>query len=81
MSEQCTQTSVWTKQMLTELFKKASDVVLQTFHFQEQNKTCEIMLIYSGGLCDGTQIAHTVLPEMDQMFGRITLRLCYGIMR
>lgn len=68
MSEQHNQTSVWTKQKLADLFEKASDVLLQSFHFQDQGTTCEIMLIYSGGLCDGAQIVHTVIPELNQMF-------------
>ncbi|GAA0390009.1 spore germination protein [Paenibacillus motobuensis] len=70
MSEHHMQTSVWTKQKLSDLFNKSSDVILQSFHFKDENTTCEIMLIYSGGLCDGAEIVHTVLPELDQMFGR-----------
>jgi len=70
MSEHYVQTSVWNKQKLSDLFKKTSDVILQSFHFKDENTTCEIMLIYSGGLCDGAQIVHTVLPELNQMFGR-----------
>ena len=56
MSEHHMQTSVWTKQKLSDLFNKSSDVILQSFHFKDENTTCEIMLIYSGGLCDGAEI-------------------------
>ncbi|WP_052339238.1 spore germination protein [Gorillibacterium massiliense] len=60
--------SLSSEQTLRDLFSASSDVHLQVFHYHNQETSSDIMLIYSEGLCDSSQIVKTVLPELNQHF-------------
>jgi hypothetical protein len=58
----------WTEQSLRTLFDASSDVKLQLFHFPAEDTSVDVMLIFSEGLCDTSQITKTVLPELNRVF-------------
>lgn len=63
----------WDKQKIKALFFHAADVELQEYRFEE-GSTAEVILIYSGGLCDSSQIAKVILPELVNLYRQ--QRLC-----
>lgn len=63
----------WDKQKIMALFLHAADVELQEYRFEE-GSTAEVILIYSGGLCDSSQIAKVILPELVSLYRQ--QRLC-----
>lgn len=52
----------WNKQKFKKQFLHSADVEIQEYRFEEG--TAEVILIYSGGLCDSSQIAKVILPEL-----------------
>lgn len=63
----------WNKQKIKAQFLHSADVEIQEYRFEEGN-TAEVILIYSGGLCDSSQIAKVILPELVSLFRQ--QRLC-----
>ena len=57
----------WDKQKIKALFLYSADVELQEYKFEE-GSTAEVILIYSGGLCDSSQIAKVILPELVSLY-------------
>ncbi|NHN31502.1 spore germination protein [Paenibacillus agricola] len=57
----------WNKQKIKALFPHSADVQIQSFRFEEGSST-EVTLIYSGGLCDSSQIGKVILPELESLY-------------
>lgn len=68
MSQQADQASVWTEQSIRDMFSKASDVNIRSFHYMHEELNSSVILVFSEGLCDSWQIIETVLPELNQQF-------------
>ncbi|MCZ8515367.1 spore germination protein [Paenibacillus filicis] len=62
------QATAWTEQKLRHLFQNSFDVQIQLIRFDENGDGSDTLLIYSKGLCDTSQIAKTVLPDLNQMY-------------
>lgn len=59
----------WDKQKLKALILHSADVQFQEYRFDE-GRSAEVILIYNGGLCDASQIAKVVLPELESLSQR-----------
>ncbi|MZQ86243.1 spore germination protein [Paenibacillus sp. 5J-6] len=59
----------WDKQKLKALTLHSADIEFQEYKFDEGG-TAEVILIYSGGLCDSSQIAKVILPELENLYRR-----------
>jgi spore germination protein KA len=57
----------WNKQTIKALFPYSADVQIQGYRFEE-GSTVEVTLIYSGGLCDSSQIGKVILPELENLY-------------
>ncbi|MDQ0875915.1 hypothetical protein QFZ77_004574 [Paenibacillus sp. V4I3] len=63
----------WNKQKIKAQFLHSADVEIKQYRFEE-GSTAEVILIYSGGLCDSSQIAKVILPELESLYRQ--QRLC-----
>ncbi|UVI33014.1 spore germination protein [Paenibacillus spongiae] len=63
--------SSWSEQKLRQLFDTSTDVKLQKFHFQGLDKSSDLMLIFSEGLCDSSLIVKIVQPELNRVFHQV----------
>ncbi|MDR6550643.1 spore germination protein [Paenibacillus qinlingensis] len=57
----------WDKQKIKAQFLHSADVEIQPYRFEEGSSS-EVILIYSGGLSDSSQIAKVILPELDNLY-------------
>ncbi|WP_028559750.1 spore germination protein [Paenibacillus pinihumi] len=56
----------WNRQTLEALFARTADVDIESYRLSEKEQS-EIMLIYSNGLCDASEISKTILPELEKL--------------
>ncbi|ANY69231.1 spore gernimation protein GerA [Paenibacillus sp. BIHB 4019] len=57
----------WNLQSISALFPHSADVLIQRFQFDEDVRS-EIILVYSEGLCDTSQIGKYILPDLEQLY-------------
>lgn len=57
----------WSLQSISALFPHSADVLIQRFQFDEDVRS-EVILIYSEGLCDTSQIGKYILPDLEQLY-------------
>ncbi|WP_240418778.1 spore germination protein [Paenibacillus periandrae] len=57
----------WSESKLKALFPHSADVQIHNFQL-EDDAGSKVILIYSEGLCDTTQIGRVVLPQLNNMY-------------
>ncbi|SFL22698.1 GerA spore germination protein [Paenibacillus sp. 1_12] len=57
----------WSESKLKALFPHSADVQIHSFRLEDDGCS-EVILIYSEGLCDTTQIGRVVLPELKNLY-------------
>ncbi|MDF2717655.1 MAG: spore gernimation protein GerA [Paenibacillus sp.] len=58
----------WSEQRLRQLFDKSADVQIQAYCFAENDPGSFLLMIYSEGLCDSSQIGKIILPELGRAY-------------
>lgn len=57
----------WSESKFKALFPHSADVQIHNFRLEDDGGS-EVILIYSEGLCDTTQIGRVVLPQLKNMY-------------
>ncbi|CAG7650454.1 Spore germination protein XA [Paenibacillus solanacearum] len=58
----------WTELKLRTLFEQSADVQIQMFRLGEGGSSSDLLMIYSEGLCDSSQIGKVILPELTHAY-------------
>ncbi|TMV45522.1 spore germination protein [Paenibacillus mesophilus] len=58
----------WSEHRLRQLFDNSADVQIQAYRFADNNPGSFLLMIYSEGLCDSSQLGKIVLPELSRAY-------------
>ncbi|NOU97115.1 spore germination protein [Paenibacillus sp. LMG 31456] len=58
----------WNEQKIKALFPQSADVQIISYRFENDTSSAEVILIYSDGLCQTSQIGDFILPELERLF-------------
>ncbi|MCR8634013.1 spore germination protein [Paenibacillus radicis (ex Xue et al. 2023)] len=58
----------WNEHKIRALFPHSADVQIISYRFENDISSAEVILLYSEGLCETSQIGEVVLPELEHLF-------------